>query len=152
MKILKDLGVLIPASLISSNLHELIEHNHNASHVSKPNDSEALPGSFPPFDGHSFTDSDSGAALLSLTEPRKPIPRTHTLFSCPTVEMCDPSSLVEYIPPVLRKAIQEGKGDCLAQHLILQEHCFSQYKDGTKAFTSFYVESTDHRLHRSWST
>lgn len=80
------------------------------------------------------------------------MPRTYSLFNCPFVDssVVDDST-VEFVSPALRKAIQEGKDVCLAHLLIPPEHSISQYKDGSKDFTSLYLKSSDPRLQRCLS-
>lgn len=78
-------------------------------------------------------------------------PRTYSLFTCPTIDSSDVTSMVEYVTPALRKAIQEGKDVSFVHLLMPPEHSASQYKDDHKEFTSLYLKSSDPRLHRPLS-
>ena len=150
VQMLQDFGLQVPPSLSLLALRDLVERNCDITTSLPTAASVSTPGVVPLFNGAALDDADDDPLLASSARPQ-PIPRTYTLFTCTVVDVCNPPPVTEYLPPALRKAIQEGKDVNLAHLLIPQEQLFSQYRDNPKEFTSLYLKSTDPRLHRTLS-
>lgn len=155
LKKLKDIGINVPSGLSIDILRDLVANNNHAlstsSHIDEEGSESHAFGSHPQFKVD-FDSQDADADMDLDNQPvMKALPRRYSLFNCQAIDSSDSLPPTEYIPPSLRKAIQEGKDVSLAHLLIPPEHAAAEYKDNLKEFTSLYLKPSDPRLHRSLS-